>query len=134
MVWNGSLMSKVMSEMFELIRYAFIVPYVAHYAFKFAVSMKMINSRIVNQLSSHTLGIYLAHGSTVCTPLIFYGILDIQKDYLSILFPAKTLINVAEIYFVCLLIDILRTNLFEKRAVDFFNSKYNYFIKKYRKQ
>jgi hypothetical protein len=97
----------------------------------FIFLVKGINfyNKTINLISSSTFGIYLIHANKNISPFIYNAWLktdDYNQDYFFIKYFLKAFI----IFFVCLLIDIIRRftiGIFVDKIINFFN---NTFMKK----
>ncbi len=87
-----------------------------------AFSKLKLNSRLINNIAKHLLGIYIFHVNVFLNTYIWRSICHSAKYYTSKSFVLHMAISVLGVFLVCLIVDILREKLF-KYTVDKFTSK-----------
>ena len=87
-------------------------------------NIKMKNSRVINFISSTTLGIYLIHDNDFVRPWLWRAVLRCPERAMKDGFLLFAVISVLIVFVVCMIIDILRiylftgiSNLFKKRQI-----------------
>lgn len=72
-----------------------------------------ISSNIVNMIAKHTFGIYIIHVNSFIAVHIWKDLFNSDKYYPSKWFIVNWLISIITVFLVCLIIDIIRSKLFE---------------------
>ena len=87
------------------------------------IRLKVINIKLINIISSTTLGIYLIHDNYLLRTFIWENIFKCNEIYNSNYLIVHFLISILLLFFVCFFIDLIRQITVEKLFFNFIETK-----------
>ncbi len=108
------------SNYFMKINSPFIL-FIAIFLFVGFIKRKPFQSKLINKISSTTLGIYLIHDNRILRPYLWRNIVKAPTFYSSHFLIFHAIFSIFLIFLFCVLIDLIRQVTFEKYYVIFLN-------------
>ncbi len=82
---------------------------------------KPFNNKIVNNVASTTLGIYLIHDNRIMRPFLWNTIFNNSKMFFSNFLLLHSIFSVLIVFIFCMIIDLIRQNTIEKLYLKILN-------------
>lgn len=103
------------------------IPVFVFCLFRLVQNLKTGYSPVINAVASCTFGVYLLHDSPLSESLIWNKILCVsERQFPSEMFPLFGVLDIAGIFAVCCVLDLLRQKFIEKQYIKLFD---NIFLK-----
>ena len=123
---------KLLKSTLEYFSHIIFVPFASWIFFALFATMDLKQNRFINTVAATTFGVYLIHVSSVKT--IFYrDIFQIDKQYISPLFPIFAAIDIIMIFTFCSAVDYLRLRFIEQKMIAFFDKLFEKLTAKFSK-
>lgn len=111
---ENSVSKAVLNRLFEIIKSCIGAPVFSFCFFRIFENMNIGFCPGINRISSATFGVYLIHDNIFSRPFIWNSIFSVSSRQLfSPLFPIMAIFDIAAVFSVCVLIDLLRKKFFE---------------------
>lgn len=109
-----SVSEAVLNRLFEIIKSCIGAPVFSFCFFRIFENLDIGFCPKINKISSATFGVYLIHDNSFSRSFIWNAIFSVSSRQLfSPLFPVAAVLDIAAVFSVCVLIDLLRKKFFE---------------------